>query len=263
MNEKSKPFFSIVSVNLNNAEGLQKTINSLNDQNMTDWEHIIQDGGSADDSLKILSNDPSPKRQFESSHDGGIYQGMNLALSRATGHLVWFLNSGDVFVNSGVLQAVEKSWKKFEWRWACGGIIFELSSNSGVTAMMPQNINRKQVLRGTQFYSHPSCVYSKTLLNEIGNYKPEFGTGADQELCLRAERVASPYFIQDYLAIFEPAGSAGGYTPLKYELMFRRIRKRSGEQVGGNTILDLLWLLGRVCYRYAASLSLVTQRHKI
>ena len=254
MNKGSKPFFSIISVNLNNAEGLQKTIDSLNEQDITDWEHIIQDGGSVDDSLRIMANDKCTKRHSRSSHDGGIYQGMNLALFQTTGNFVWFLNSGDVFAHSNVLRMVKESWEKFGWQWAFGGIIFESTSNNKATASLPIDISRKQVLRGNQFYPHPSCIYSKSLLSEIGHYRPEFGTGADQELCLRAESLDTPHIIPEFLAIFEPAGSAGGYTPLKYELMFRRIRKQSREQVGRNAILDSLWLIWRVCYRTVASL---------
>jgi glycosyltransferase involved in cell wall biosynthesis len=254
MIEKNRPLFSVITVNLNNAAGLRRTIDSLDHQTLTDWEHIIQDGGSADHSLRVLNHDKNPKRQFESTLDGGIYQGMNLAMLRATGHLVWFLNSGDVFFHTSVLQTVKESWERFGWRWSRGGIIFDQSSLVGTTKSMPEIIERRKVLKGTQYYPHPSCIYEKSLLIEIGSYRPTFGIGADQELSLRAESVEPPHFIPKILAIFEPAGASGGYTPVQLELMFRRIRKESREYFGGNILLDALWLIGRVFYRHAAIL---------
>ena len=92
---------SIVTVNLNNADGLLKTIESVASQTFTDFEYIIVDGASTDESLNIIcqyENVPMSHFQWISEPDSGIYQAMNKGIRMAKGEYLLFLNSGDYFV---------------------------------------------------------------------------------------------------------------------------------------------------------------------
>lgn len=105
-----KPFFSIVVVALNPGERLKKTLDSIGNQTFTDYEVVLKDGGSNDDSLEKLKRDGyfENKNQIviQQKRDKSIYDGMNQAVSLATGRYVLFLNCGDYFYSDRVLEEV-------------------------------------------------------------------------------------------------------------------------------------------------------------
>lgn len=95
---------SIITISYNNAKGLEKTIRSVVDQTYTDYEYIVVDGGSADGSVDIIKQYTDKITYWVSEPDKGIYNAMNKALLHAEGQYVHFLNSGDIYANSNVLQ---------------------------------------------------------------------------------------------------------------------------------------------------------------
>ncbi len=97
---------SIVTVNYNNREGLTQTIESVKRQTFNEYEYIVIDGGSDDGSKDILLRYSSMFSYWCSERDGGIYFGMNKGLEHASGDYVIFLNSGDRFVDSKVLERI-------------------------------------------------------------------------------------------------------------------------------------------------------------
>ena len=99
--------YTIITVNFNNKEGLRKTIESVIHQTFRDFEFIIIDGGSTDGSVDVLKEYDSHIDFWVSEPDGGIYQGMNKGIKKATGEYLNFMNSGDCFYSSDVLNRVE------------------------------------------------------------------------------------------------------------------------------------------------------------
>jgi len=103
---------SIITVNLNNAVGLQKTIDSVLAQTWQEFEHIIIDGGSTDGSKEIISQYTETKvlltynLKWISEPDSGIYEAMNKGIKKASGEYIHFLNSGDFLVDKFVYEKV-------------------------------------------------------------------------------------------------------------------------------------------------------------
>ena len=98
--------YSIITVNYNNRDGLKKTIESVIHQTYRDFEYIVIDGGSTDGSADILKEYNDQITYWVSEPDGGIYQGMNKGIAKATGEYLNFMNSGDCFYNNDVLKRV-------------------------------------------------------------------------------------------------------------------------------------------------------------
>lgn len=98
--------YSIITVNYNNKEGLRKTIESVIHQTFRDFEYIVIDGGSTDGSADVLKEYDKDISYWVSEPDGGIYQGMNKGIARATGDYLNFMNSGDCFYDENVLQKI-------------------------------------------------------------------------------------------------------------------------------------------------------------
>lgn len=91
---------SIITINYNNCEALQKTVDSVICQTWRDFEWIIIDGGSTDGSKELitdLNDNPNANISYWCSEpDKGIYNAMNKGIAKAKGEYLQFLNSGDV-----------------------------------------------------------------------------------------------------------------------------------------------------------------------
>lgn len=90
---KIKPLVTIVTINLNNIEGLKKTAYSLPNDNEVEWVFI--DGQSNDGSIEFINQFNRKPDQLLIEKDRGIYDAMNKGIELANGIYTWFINSGD------------------------------------------------------------------------------------------------------------------------------------------------------------------------
>lgn len=97
---------SIITINYNAINGLQKTIDSVVSQSFNDYEWIVIDGGSTDGSRELLELYRDLFTFFCSEPDKGIYNAINKGLKHANGEYVQFLNSGDWLYDSFTLEKV-------------------------------------------------------------------------------------------------------------------------------------------------------------
>ena len=88
---------SIITVNYNDAKGLERTIKSVISQTFHDYEFIIIDGGSTDGSVDVIKQYENHIDYWVSEKDGGIYPGMNKGLRQAKGDYLNFMNGGDCY----------------------------------------------------------------------------------------------------------------------------------------------------------------------
>jgi glycosyltransferase involved in cell wall biosynthesis len=97
---------SVITINYNDAKGLERTIKSVISQSYHDFEFIVIDGGSSDGSQDIIKKYERHIDYWVSEPDGGIYQGMNKGLRQAQGDYVNFMNSGDRFYSFDALERI-------------------------------------------------------------------------------------------------------------------------------------------------------------
>lgn len=98
---------SIITINYNNASGLQKTMESVLCQTSKDFEYIVIDGASTDGSVEFIQTFKLTNFQtlnYLSEPDSGIYNAMNKGIKKAKGKYIQFLNSGDWLVDNFVVQ---------------------------------------------------------------------------------------------------------------------------------------------------------------
>lgn len=98
------PKISVITINYNNREGLEKTLKSVTSQNYTNFEYIVIDGGSNDGSKEILEIYSDKISYWVSEPDKGIYNAMNKGIVAAKGEYLIFINSGDHFYNQDSLH---------------------------------------------------------------------------------------------------------------------------------------------------------------
>ncbi len=97
---------SIITVNLNNRQGLKRTLKSVASQSYKNVELILVDGGSSDGSQELFPQYQTIITRVVSEPDRGIYHAMNKGIGMACGEYLLFLNSGDWLAENDVLERV-------------------------------------------------------------------------------------------------------------------------------------------------------------
>jgi glycosyltransferase involved in cell wall biosynthesis len=106
MNQNTSPLITVITVNYNDAEALEKTIQSVIAQTYSPLEYIVIDGVSTDNSIDVIKKYESKITKWLSEKDKGIYHAMNKGVERTGGGWVCFLNCGDVFADNHTIQRI-------------------------------------------------------------------------------------------------------------------------------------------------------------
>ena len=106
---------SIITINKNNALGLAKTCLSVVTQTYKDFEWLIIDGASSDNSVDIIKQYSENINFWISEPDSGIYNAMNKGIKQAVGEYLLFLNSGDFLLHPWTLQEVINELKTLNY----------------------------------------------------------------------------------------------------------------------------------------------------
>lgn len=192
---------SIITINLNNFEGLKRTIDSITIQVYRDYEFIVIDGGSTDQSKTLLELQNKNIKYWISENDSGIYAAMNKGIKQATGDYLLFLNSGDYLVDSNTLSYVS-THLDLEFDILLGNII----SNGDI-------IKQKEKYTFLYFFEgfcilHQASFIKRSLFNKIGLYSTEYKIASDWEFFLKALFLFNAkYLYKDInISIMEPNG---------------------------------------------------------
>lgn len=112
---------TIITVCLNAANTIEKTLKSIIGQSYKNIELIVFDGKSEDGTTDIIEKYKEHITYFKSAKDKGVYDAMNLALEKATGDYVLFFNAGDTFCDENVLKnAMEEISKNTDYDFVFG-----------------------------------------------------------------------------------------------------------------------------------------------
>ena len=105
---------SIVTINWNNADGLEKTMQSVASQTFKEFEYVVIDGASTDDSVKVIKTHENgfDYLKWVSEPDAGIYNAMNKGIRMASGDYIQILNSGDYLAAPDVTERMLKALKE-------------------------------------------------------------------------------------------------------------------------------------------------------
>lgn len=102
----NNPLISVVTVSYNAVTTIEKTILSVINQNYSNIEYIVIDGGSIDGTVDIIKKYADKITYWVSEPDKGIYDAMNKGIIVATGEWINFMNTGDTFYNENVFSEI-------------------------------------------------------------------------------------------------------------------------------------------------------------
>lgn len=209
---------SVITVNYNNKKGLAKTMRSVLSQTYNELEYIVIDGGSTDGSVDIVNQYRNRLAFSCSERDYGVYDGMNKGLGHASGDYVLFLNSGDCFCNSKVLENVfgKEEYdsdlivgRQYQWRKGmrrANRHIFadEVDGNFLMSNTLP----------------HQATFIKRNLLMKIGGYNLDYKIVADWVFWNEAivNHHATICCVEDFIAEMEEEGISGNIDKCRMEM---------------------------------------------
>lgn len=175
-------FFSIITVNLNNAVGLTKTVSSVFNQTFKNFEYIIIDGGSTDGSVELINEYSSKINYCMSEKDNGIYDAMNKGIAKANGKYLLFLNSGDFLFNESVLQTVFNNSPAEDVLYA--NVMLMKKEQELRPKTYPEKLTDYFLL--TDNLAHQSQFISAALFDKIGFYDVGYEIVSDYDFFIKA-----------------------------------------------------------------------------
>lgn len=183
----ASPFFSIVIANLNHGSFLEEAICSVINQSCKDFELLIIDGGSQDESLEIIKTYEKYINWWCSEKDNGQSNAFNKGLKHSKGKYYTWLNADDLLLPDTLLRFKEKLNRNPECRWMTGNFI-RFNHNYHITEVnwgphvLPKFL---QTPKAPIVVYGPSSIISRQLLVETGGFNESLTYCMDTELWIR------------------------------------------------------------------------------
>ena len=238
-----KPFFSIITVTLNDKRGLERTLISVQNQTHKNFEHIIIDGDSTDGSKELLASIKSYRNmKWQSQPDNGIFDAMNKGIHMAQGKYLVFMNSGDVFAENSTLSTVFPFLNNERTNWAFGEMRLVDKNMKILMHSNQRNLTQRKLRFGLAYAPHQSTYYKGEFLKSLGGYDASFQFAADQELAYRAFQESSPIVIPEILCDFLEGGLHSRQGILLRELLYHQLRVKNKALLLRSKILDICFV---------------------
>ncbi|MBD5546141.1 MAG: glycosyltransferase [Lachnospiraceae bacterium] len=211
--------FSIITVCFNSEKTIERTIQSVLQQGVEDYEYIIVDGASKDRTVDIIRKYEllfEGKMKWISEPDQGIYDAMNKGIGMARGELIGIVNSDDYYENDALLK-ISQAYEGDEYS-IIYGLIRTVSKGKEVMVYLKNHefLNQDMI-------AHPACFVTKRVYDKYGRYSLQYPYSADYEFMLRIKEQKEVRFIETYHIIsnFSLDGASGSVKAYRDTLRLR------------------------------------------
>lgn len=173
------PKVSIITINYNDANGLEKTIQSVVSQTFSDYELVVIDGGSTDKSIDIIKKHGDKINYWVSEKDKGIYDAQNKGVLISKGDYLIFLNSGDSFFNQNVLAEFFEFEKNNKKKVVYGkSNIIDADGTSRILSP-PEKLDLNFWYSNT--LNHQAIFMHSSMFAKFGNFSTQYKYASDFE----------------------------------------------------------------------------------
>jgi len=177
---------SIITPCLNRVNSIEYSIQSVLKQGYSEVEHIVIDGGSTDGTLEILARYPHLKVLSEKDH--GMYDALNKGLDIASGEIIGFLNTDDLYADN-VFQTVMRYFHNENIEAVSGKAqIFEEEkdgTSKTILELFPPHPDKlvEAAITGSTIFN--AWFYRKSIIHQVGNFDAQYKISGDADLVLR------------------------------------------------------------------------------
>ena len=175
---------TIITVCLNSASTIERTIQSVLNQSYTDIEYIIIDGKSTDGTLDIINKYKDKfagRMTVYSEKDSGIYHAMNKGIKRSHGDIIGIINSDDWYEQNAVEDSVNAIRESGKIDVITYGFMrnYDNENEESILFTRHEFLNRKMI-------THPTCFVSKSVYKKIGLFDTKYKLAADYDFIVRS-----------------------------------------------------------------------------
>lgn len=196
---------SVITPSFNSGKQIQRAIDSVLDQQYSDFEHIIIDGGSTDETLNILKS--YNHLRWVSEKDNGQSHAMNKGFRMSSGQIIVYLNADDSF-ERGVFKLVEEKFHTTQFKIVIGNTRIIYEEDKRVEIRKP-SVKYSEIIKywNNRFPPNPvSYFYLREV--QIGYLFPEDNhTTMDLEFLFYATRYFSSTYLNKVFGSFYINGS--------------------------------------------------------
>ena len=241
---------TVITVAYNSAGTIAETMDSVAKQTYVDLEHLVVDGASSDDTVKIAQAHSTTLTRISSEPDKGIYDAMNKGLANASGDIVCFLNADDSYADPEVLARVVHEMQQHGLDALFGDVAFFNPSDP------ERNVRR---YRSDRFHpdrlaygwmpAHPALFMRRSIYQELGGFRTHFRIAGDFDFVARA--FAPGRLRYRHLPVIMVRMQSGGISNagLRSKWLLNQEVLRSCRENGIRTNVF------KILYRYAAKLT--------
>lgn len=224
------PLVSVLMPAYNAARYVAQAVESILDQTYTNFEFLIVDDGSTDDTPRILRRyaDRDPRIQLISRPNTGLVLALNEMLAKARGEFIARMDADDI----ALPERFERQLGYLSEHPECvmiGSRVFVIDPDGSPLTVMGDALTHEEIdqslmnARGQMVY-HPSVMIRKQALLEVGPYRHEFDTAEDLDLFLRLAEIGRiENLAQPLLKYREHAGKVGHVRAVKQTDTIRRV----------------------------------------
>ena len=218
------PKISIITPAYNAVKTIAETIDSVSRQTFKDWELIVVNDGSTDDTLNILQQINEPRLKIINQPNGGVAIARNQGIEAAQGEYIAFLDADDLWVNNKLelqLQALEQnpdvivaySWTCFMDEQQQGYVYHSSPAYQYAGDVYPR------LLEGDFIHSGSNVLVCKSSLEGVGGFDRACSGCEDWDMWLRLAATGKFAVVPEYQIIYR---RAFGSTTSNVELMYKR-----------------------------------------
>ncbi len=214
------PKITIITPSFNQGMYLEHTIKSVVGQNYPNLEYFILDGGSTDNSVKIIKKYARRYPQiikWRSHPDTGQIAALNEGLTRARGKIIAYLNSDDYYLDRSLFNAANHFLTHPKTHWAYGNC--KVTSGQLQWSFIYKKLwpvdRIPQLLYLLNPINQPAVFLSKTLTEKVGKFNAKYHYAFDYDYWLRCCKFIAPTYMPQCLAVFrihQSAKSTQGFS---------------------------------------------------
>ncbi|MFH4803758.1 glycosyltransferase family 2 protein [Vibrio diabolicus] len=177
---------SIITATYNSSETILDTLKSLEQQSYPDIEYIIIDGASKDNTLEVVRQNCTRVSKIISEPDKGIYDALNKGIQAATGDVIGFLHSDDLFAYPDAVADIVATLEKNQSQAAYADLAYVSKDDTDkmVRLWTSGDYQRNKMLSGWM-PPHPTFYMKRELYQSLGQFDLGFKIAADYDSLLR------------------------------------------------------------------------------
>ena len=252
---------SIITATFNSGKTVGDTFMSVLNQTYNDYELIVVDGGSKDDTVEILRRyEPifNGRMKWISEPDRGIYDAMNKGIAMATGDVVGILNSDDFYTSNGILRKVAITMQDKNIDAVYGDVHYVHDNDlKKCVRYYSSKPFRRMWMRFGFMPAHPSFYCRREVYERYGTFDLSYKVAADFECLLRlifVNRIRTKYLPVDFVTMRTGGASTRGFASHKQIMRDHQLAfKRNG--VYSNVIMECM----RYVYKIYEKLGIAAQ----